>query len=456
MRVTLSLCPFSLPAVPEGQGGVCQHVLRHMLTVLTLAGVSDIELLFETGLQRKLAVAERRRLVGDAVWARLGPERVRCHDPHDAAQLADVPGVPGLQLNRRALESDLLLSVRVSNEAVSDPLAAPLVGLADAKWLQQQFGPAPADEADAGSWGKAAETVCVALQSRCDVLALQVELDAGSLLGPLSLLQQDEDELSAREYSLLRMLVASVRGLPQSARSALFSALRARYSLTQVVAGEPQRVSEAADRRSSARAISMDEPVDVLVSGVSPLTPHNRGCVHNSLLAATTALRLAARGGAQAWLRPGGTLILCHEFQDRFDHAQHTAYLDFVHQALCPTHDVAPFRTAVQLRAGAARQLRENTALLQMFRQETSYHPAHPAWLWYASLAGRRHVGRVIVVGADNEYIPRRFGFETASSMQEALYRARGETRRPLHIGCLRGVCAAPPLALQLPHRGAA
>ncbi len=32
---------------------------------------------------------------------------------------------------------------------------------------------------------------------------------------------------------------------------------------------------------------------------------------------------------------------------------------------------------------------------------------AHPFFMWYWGENGRQHIGRVIVVGADNEYIPR-------------------------------------------------
>ena len=38
---------------------------------------------------------------------------------------------------------------------------------------------------------------------------------------------------------------------------------------------------------------------------------------------------------------------------------------------------------------------------------------------------GRQHRGRVIVVGADNEYIPSILGYETATTMDEALRMAK-------------------------------
>jgi hypothetical protein len=46
--------------------------------------------------------------------------------------------------------------------------------------------------------------------------------------------------------------------------------------------------------------------------------------------------------------------------------------------------------------------------------------------MWYWGEAGRQHLGRVIVVGADNEYIPKLLGYQTARSMPEALEMAKG------------------------------
>jgi hypothetical protein len=49
-----------------------------------------------------------------------------------------------------------------------------------------------------------------------------------------------------------------------------------------------------------------------------------------------------------------------------------------------------------------------------MYRTGHAYHPTHPFFMWYWGEAGRQHIGRVIVVGADNEYIPKLLGYETA------------------------------------------
>ena len=73
-----------------------------------------------------------------------------------------------------------------------------------------------------------------------------------------------------------------------------------------------------------------------------------------------------------------------------------------------------------------------------MYRRGHAYHPAHPFYMWYWGEAGRQHLGRVIVVGPDNDYIPRLLGWETARTFAEALAMAKGSRRDPeitmLHV----------------------
>jgi hypothetical protein len=64
------------------------------------------------------------------------------------------------------------------------------------------------------------------------------------------------------------------------------------------------------------------------------------------------------------------------------------------------------------------KKFAQNPAYIEMYRSGHAYHPTHPFFMWYWGEAGRQHVGRVIVVGADNEYIPKLLGYETARSME--------------------------------------
>ena len=118
-------------------------------------------------------------------------------------------------------------------------------------------------------------------------------------------------------------------------------------------------------------------------------------------------------------VKKGGTMIVTHPCTDQFDKEHH------------PVHRVRPPPPARDARRDGAAQAYEskfasNPAYIQMYRTGNAYHPAHPFFMWYWGEAGRQHLGRVIVVGADNEYIPKLLGWERADTLAEAIDMARG------------------------------
>jgi hypothetical protein len=112
-------------------------------------------------------------------------------------------------------------------------------------------------------------------------------------------------------------------------------------------------------------------------------------------------------------------MIVLHPCTDLFDGEHHAPYIEFVHRLLPITRD------AVELHKGYERQFADNPAYIEMYRTGHAYHPTHPFFMWYWGEAGRQHLGRTIVVGADNEYIPSLLGWETARTMEEALRMAK-------------------------------
>jgi hypothetical protein len=177
----------------------------------------------------------------------------------------------------------------------------------------------------------------------------------------------------------------------------------------------------------------------VLVTGIPFISPYNVHAFLNPLLVQVLAqgyLFNMYRGAPL--VKKGGTLIITHPCTDKFDHEQHAPYIDFVHRLLPETRDSNVLRERYE------EKFAQDPALIQMFRSGYAYHPAHPFFMWYWGEAGRQHLGRVIVVGADNEYIPKLLGYETAPSMDEALYRAKGGENRSLDITLLH----APPIVM--------
>ena len=84
------------------------------------------------------------------------------------------------------------------------------------------------------------------------------------------------------------------------------------------------------------------------------------------------------------------------------------------------------------------KEFSRNPAYIQMYRSGKAYHPTHPFYMWYWGENGRQYRKRVIVVGADNEYIPKILGYETASSIQEAIRMAKEDGPKDPSITCFR------------------
>ena len=127
-------------------------------------------------------------------------------------------------------------------------------------------------------------------------------------------------------------------------------------------------------------------------------------------------------------VKKGGTMIILHPCTDQFDNEHHAPYIEFVHRLLPETRD------AMELHQRYEAKFAANPAYIEMYRAGNAYHPAHPFFMWYWGEAGRQHLGRMIVVGADNEYIPKLLGWETARTMDEALRMAKATAPpRPGH-----------------------
>jgi hypothetical protein len=275
---------------------------------------------------------------------------------------------------------------------------------------------------------------------KLDIFTIETTVNNRMFDRPIDFLMKNEDDLSARERALLKALVVTTGKLPQPARQAIFDKFPAPYGVTGVFAGDTLAVHEKTlERCFDQYMVPVEGQSDVLIYGIPYISPYNVHAFLNPLL-----VQVLAQGylfnfyrGAPL-VKKGDTLIFTHPCSDKFDHEQHAPYIDFVHRILPETRD------AHELMRRYEAKFAENEAFMQMYRSGHAYHPAHPFFMWYWGENGRQHLGRVIVVGADNEYIPKLFGWETAPTMDEALYRAKGGQSRSLDITLLH----VPPIVM--------
>jgi lactate racemase len=449
MKVTIAVDDISLPLPPMRRPDVRERLVTILLEQLADHGVEDVEIIIATGVHRRMKPAEVRHMLGDKIFDAYWPDRLYNHDAEDTANMVVVGETEHgevLELNRRAAESDLLIYANLNYVPMNGGYKSVAVGLCGYKSLRPHHNPHSIRGSDSymdpggSQLARDIERMGRLAHKKLPIFTIETTVNNRMFDRSLDFLMKNEDELSGRERALLKGLVLSTARLPQAARQAIFDKFPAPYGMTGVWAGEVGAVHQkTVEKNFEQYCVPIEGQADVLVYGVPYISPYNVHAFLNPLLVQVLAqgyLFNMYRGAPL--VKKGGTLILLHPCTDKFDHEQHAPYVDFVHRLLPETRD------AVELRKRYEEKYAKDPALVQMYRTGHAYHPSHPFFMWYWGENGRQHLGRVIVVGADNEYIPKLFGWETAPSMEDALYRAKGGEARTLDVTLLH----VPPIVM--------
>jgi lactate racemase len=449
MKLTIAVDDISLPLPPMRKPDIRQRVIEIVLQQAADYGVEDIEIIIATSLHRRMKAHEVRHMVGDKVFSAYWPDRLYNHDPENPAKMVTVGETEAgeiVELNRRAVESDLVVYVNLNFVPMDGGHKSVAVGLCGYKSLRAHHTPRtmrnchsymdPSSSALATSVERMGKLTNQAL----NVFTIETTINNRMFGSPLEFLAKNEDDLTHTEWGMLRALVKATGKLPQAARQAIFERVPAPYGVTGVFAGDTEAAHEHTLKRCYDQyLVPIESQADVLVAGIPYISPYNVNAFLNPLLVSVMAegyLFNMYRGAPL--VKKGGTLIITHPCTDKFDHEQHAPYIDFVHQLLPETRD------GLELHKRYEAKFAQNPAFLEMFRKGHAYHPAHPFFMWYWGEAGRRHLGKVIVVGADNEYIPKLLGYETAPNMSEALYRARDPNGLSQEVLCMH----LPPIVM--------
>jgi nickel-dependent lactate racemase len=443
MSVLIAIDDISLPLPPMRRPDVRERVLTVVLTMLADHGVEDVEIVVATSIHRRMTADEVRHAVGDRIFKAYWPDRLYNHDAEDPKGmklLGTTDHGEIVELNRKAVESDLLIYVNVNFVPMDGGHKSVAVGLCGYGSLRAHHNPQvmrdcwsymdPARSALATSVERMGRLV----EKSLNVFHIETTINNRMYGGPLDLLQKNEDDWTAAERATFKGLSFTLSRLPQPARQALFQRIPSPYGVTGVFAGECEAVhGKTLERCAAQYLVPLEGQADILVSGIPYVSPYNVNSFLNPLL-----VQVMAQGylfnfykGAPV-VRRGGSMIVFHPCTDQFDQQHHACYVEFVHDVLAQTRD------ADEMHQKFEEKFAKNPAYIEMYRRGHAYHPAHPFYMWYWGEAGRQHLGRVIVVGADNDYIPKLLGWEPARTFADALAMAQDGKRDPeitmLHI----------------------
>src|SRR5580765_764055 len=134
MKLTIAFDDVSLPLPPMRRPDIRQRIIEAVLDLAADAGVDDVHLIAALALHRRMTEAELRHAVGDRVYDAFAPSgRLYNHDgedPDNLAYLGSTPHGEEVEINKRAMESDLLVYVNINLVAMDGGHKSVPVGLA--------------------------------------------------------------------------------------------------------------------------------------------------------------------------------------------------------------------------------------------------------------------------------------------------------------------------------------
>jgi hypothetical protein len=443
MKVVIAIDDISLPLPPMRRPDIRERVLTVVLQMLADHGVEDVEMIIATALHRRMTASEVRHVVGDRIFKAYWPSKLYNHDGEDPRGMKFVGTTDHgevVELNRKAVESDLLIYVNLNLVPMDGGHKSVGVGLCGYRSLRAHHNPRVMRDCwsymdpGASALATSVDRMGRLVEGALNVFHIETTINNRMFDPALGFLHKNEDDWTGSERAAFKGMAYALNKLPQAARQAIFERVPSPYGVTGVFAGECEAVHAGALERCNAQyMVPIRGQSDVLVVGVPYISPYNVNAFLNPLLVQVMAhgyLFNMYRGAPI--LRKGGTMIVMHPCSDTFDKEQHASYIEFVHDVLPQTRD------AVVMHRDFEEKFATNPAYIEMYRRGHAYHPAHPFFMWYWGEAARQHQVRTIVVGADNDYIPKLLGWETASNVTEALAMARGHGPDPdvtmLHV----------------------
>jgi hypothetical protein len=449
MRLTIAFDDISLPLPPMRPPDIRGRIVERVLELAAAAGVDDVQLIAATSLHRRMTPVELREILGERVFRSFWPDALSCHDAEDACNLVCVGRTERgelLELNRRAVESDLLVYVNINLVPMDGGHKSVPVGLASYRSLRHHHNvqtllasrsymdpPHSALHASTHRMGRL-------LGEHLRIFTIETTLDNRTFPSPFEFLNAREWEWSVRDQlGFVAARQAALRA-PSAVRRRMFHSVRAPYGVTGVHAGSTDAVHARTLRRlHQQQLVEVHGQADVLVAGVPYLGPYNVNSIMNPVLVYCTGLGYLFnmyRGGYPL-VRAGGAMILFHPLTWEFDTLRHPSYVDFFEEVLAETTDPAEIETGFEERYATDEWYRHQ------YRTGYAYHGVHPLYMWYWGAHARQHLGQVICVGADRRSAAR-LGFRAASTLADALEMATDSVGRSPRITYLH----SPPLVL--------
>lgn len=433
MKVTILFDDISLPLPPMVLPDIRQTVVELLLERLGKAGVDDIHLIAATGLHRFMMPAELRRALGKRVFQRFWPDRLYnydAEDPEGNIHLGKTEEGEDVEVNRRAVESDLVLYVNINLTAMDGGPKSLSTGISTYKSIRHHHVPHALLGAESlmdpshSRFHDSLVRIHRVIREHVKLFTIETTLDSNTFPGWLGYLQKNEADFSAWDRLNFWVNRHSLACMPYGLRRKIFMSIHSPYGMTGVQAGKSEEVHEKTlEMIYRQQVVEVEGQSDVMVMGIDYIGPYDVGSHTNPLLVWCMGLGYIFNMYiGKPVVRKGGVVILYHPLERRFDPVHHPSYIDFYDQVLPQTRDPEEIHRRFE------ETYAQDPRYIDLYRNRYAYHGVHPLYMWTWGVYARKHLSKVIAVSPKDREVPERMGLEVAASLDEALEMASQTT----------------------------
>ncbi len=430
MKVTIAFDDVSLPLPRMAKPDIRQTVLEVVLERLDRAGVTDIELICAICLHRRCTPKELRHFVGREIFKRFWPSRLYNHDAEDPEgniHLGQTEVGEDVEINRRAVESDLLIYVNINLATMDGGHKSVPVGLATYKSVRHHHNATTMlhdssyMDPPKSVFHRSCERMGKVVKEHVNIFTIETTLNGDTFHSLLGFMQKREHAWNFRDRLAFHGGRIGLKILPGPLRRKAYNSLPAGYGLTGVFAGDTQAVHEKTLASvHEQQIVSLPEQYDIAILGVPSIGPYNVNSILNPILVNCLSLGYFFNFYRnRPYIRKGGVVILLHPLENKFHMVHHPSYYDFFEDLLPQTRDPK------ELERRFEKSYAENERYIQLYRHSYAYHGVHPFYMWYWASHGAAHLGKVIAVNPTSELAARRLGYDVAPSFETAIGTAK-------------------------------
>ena len=442
MKVTIAIDDISLPLPIMRLPDIRQSILEVVLGTLSEAGVDDIHIIIATSFHRRMTMNEMKRCVGGAIFQEYYPHRYYNHDgedPDGMVELGRTEHGEHVRLNRRAAESDLLIYVNINLVPMDGGHKSVGVGLCDYPTLQAHHTPQAILESDSymdpenSGLSHSCNRIGRIVDQHLKVFHIETAMNNRMFDSISAFLGRNEDGWSSFDRTKFQTAKFALSKMSASMKRKLYFSIPAPYEMIGVHAGETEATHDKILPYCwDQYCVPLEGQSDVLICGITFVSPYNVNSIMNPLLVSvmTTGYFFNFYRNMPV-VKKNGVMIVTHPCYDEFDPVFHPSYIEFFNRILTETRD------SFEIQQKYEEEFARNPEYIRMYREGNAYHGVHPFYMWYWGENGRAHLGKVIVVGADNKRVPAILGWDAASSMEEALEMAQSHVGRPPSISLM-------------------